>query len=84
MAKKIACVVASCLQNLLALAAITLLGRQYFAMMVGKQIYEFKNGDTKIENCRSYVAIELSEAYPSTHSIMVPSKLMRRYILVYC
>jgi len=36
---KTACVAASSMQNLYALAAITLQSRQYFAMTLGAQIY---------------------------------------------
>jgi hypothetical protein len=35
------------MQNLHALAAITLQSRQYFAMTMGLLIFELKNGDTR-------------------------------------
>jgi len=46
MTEKIACVAASSIQYLHALAALTLQSRQYFAMTMGTQICEIKYGDT--------------------------------------
>jgi len=45
-AEKIACVAASCMQNLHLMVAITMQSCQYFAMTLGEQKFEVKNGDT--------------------------------------
>jgi len=50
------------MQNIHPLAAITTQSYQYFAMTLGEQIFEFKNGDSTFENPRSYAAIVISEA----------------------